>query len=95
MSMKYTLAIIGLSMTVLAGQARAESEGNGDPFPFRAYSQAYNVGQPSVETAEVPLGRQTASLAMSVRGTQTTNPTAAASRPSLILASHNTNIVSK
>lgn len=95
MSIKYTLAMVALSMTLLASQARAEAEGNGDPFPFRVFAQTYNVGQPSVEVVEAPLHRQTASLAMNVLAKGTTNQIAVASRPISISLAPRSNLISK
>lgn len=39
MSLKVVYAVVAVTLSLSAGQAFAESEGNGDPFPFRADPQ--------------------------------------------------------
>jgi len=47
MSLKITLAVTVAALSLSTGQAWAESEGNGDPFPFQAGHQV-TAGSPFV-----------------------------------------------
>lgn len=81
MNTKYMRATLGLGLLLVVGQARAETEGSGEPFPFHVGGQTYASAPALTGKAMIISGQQTAGPATTVSPLRAVNKAAIVSAP--------------